>query len=424
MWVINTIKMQAISRILFAWELGANLGHLARDLPVAQQLRALGHDVLFAVKDVHVATQLLKPAGFRFVQAPRPSLPLRIASPPLNYSGILMGAGYFDSTLLSGLINAWMKIFDAYSPDIAVINHAPTALLAARIRDLPAIATCIGFELPPDTDVLPSIRPWEDIPKHRLRQADTLTLQQINGVLCLHGALPLRRVADLFAGVPAILTTLPELDHYGERTNANYVGPISALSNVAERSWPRGGDTRVFAYLRPSVPGLEPLLAALRETDTSVLCVAPGISHEVANRFASPSFEIVTQPIALGAVLKDADLAVVYGTGTMADALLAGVPLLMVPQVVEQALAARRIEALGAGILWAPPRTPESARSVLARALDSPALRHNAQQFAHRHREHTPDRAISDIADAILGTIARTIDRPHRIDETKISRLP
>ncbi len=243
-----------MGRILFAWELGANFGHLARDLPVAKRLRELGHDVLFAVKDVRVAMQALEPAGFHFVQAPCPNPPLRLATPPVNYSEILVGTGYCDPSLLGGLVQAWLRVFEFYGADIVVINHAPTALLAARVGGLAAIATCIGFELPPDTDVLPSIRPWESIPEPRLRQADAQALQQINAVLRQHGKAPLPRVADLFANVPAVLTTFPELDHYGARVGSRYTGPISALPNVAEREWPRGGNARIFAYLRPLCP--------------------------------------------------------------------------------------------------------------------------------------------------------------------------
>ncbi len=401
-----------MGRILFAWELGANFGHLARDLPVAKRLRELGHDVLFAVKDVRVAMQALEPAGFHFVQAPCPNPPLRLATPPVNYSEILVGTGYCDPSLLGGLVQAWLRVFEFYGADIVVINHAPTALLAARVGGLAAIATCIGFELPPDTDVLPSIRPWESIPEPRLRQADAQALQQINAVLRQHGKAPLPRVADLFANVPAVLTTFPELDHYGARVGSRYTGPISALPNVAEREWPRGGNARIFAYLRPSVPGFIPLLEALSETGASVLCVAPGIAQDVVTRFASPAFDIVTEPVALGTVLKQADLAIAYGTGTMSDALLAGVPLLMVPQVVEQAIAARRIEALGAGILWTPPRTQETARSVLALVSGSLSLRQTAQQFAQRHRSFSADRAIADVTDAILERVTDT--RQHR----------
>lgn len=39
-----------MSRILFAWELGENYGHLMRLAPVADKLRAAGHQLLFAVR--------------------------------------------------------------------------------------------------------------------------------------------------------------------------------------------------------------------------------------------------------------------------------------------------------------------------------------------------------------------------------------
>ncbi|WP_328518469.1 nucleotide disphospho-sugar-binding domain-containing protein [Ralstonia pseudosolanacearum] len=349
--------------------------------------------------------QVLEPAGFHFVQGPCPNPPLRLANPPVNYADILVDAGYRDTILLSGLVDAWLRIFEIYRPDVIVSNHAPTALLAARIRGVSAVTTCIGFELPPAADVLPSIRPWENIPEHRLRQADTLALQQINAVMFRYGQPPLQRVADLFANVPAVLTTFPQLDHYGVRDGARYVGPISALSNVADRAWPQAGGTRVFAYLRPSVPGFEAMLESLQESGASVLCVAPGVSRDMAARFASPSFHIVAQPVALDAVLKEAHLAVVYGTGTMADALLAGVPLLMVPQVVEQALAARRIEALGAGILWASPRTSQSARQVLKTALHCETMKQSARAFAQSHAGHSCHAALNTIISTILGAV-------------------
>jgi UDP:flavonoid glycosyltransferase YjiC (YdhE family) len=81
----------------------------------------------------------------------------------------------------------------------------------------------------------------------------------------------------------------------------------------------------------------------------------------------------------------------------MADALLAGVPLLMVPQVVEQALAARRIEDIGAGLLWRPPRTLESARKVLIDGL-SDSLKQRAEFFANRYQGRSKDEAPSTIA--------------------------
>ena len=54
-----------MSRIVIAWELGENLGHLWNLLPVAQRLRSLGHDVSFGIRDVAQAHRYLAPLGLR-----------------------------------------------------------------------------------------------------------------------------------------------------------------------------------------------------------------------------------------------------------------------------------------------------------------------------------------------------------------------
>lgn len=391
-----------MSRILFAWELGANFGHLARDLPVAARLRDLGHDVLFAVRDIRVAEQVLSPNGFRFLQAPGGPQDARRRPPSANYSEMLLGEGYADARWMQASINVWTALFSLQQTELVVFNHAPTALLAARVSDIPVVITGNGFEVPPCSDPLPTIRPWENLPAERLRQADTHLLSTINKILGHHGKPSLRRISDLFAGVPTLLTTFPELDHYGARNGVKYVGPLSALPSTTEQAWTSGGGSRVFAYLRPSAPGFEQILAALQEADASVICVAPGISHEMKARFASPSFTIATAPVPVTSVLQQADLAVVSGAGTMADALMAGVPLLMVPEVVEQALAAQRVELLGAGVLWRPPRTLESARAMLRTTLSNASLKFEAQRLAERHGEYAHEGAVQSVVDTIV----------------------
>ncbi|MGC5806412.1 glycosyltransferase [Ralstonia pseudosolanacearum] len=405
-YIIISKKFMLRKRILFAWELGANLGHLARDIPVAEQLRKLGHDVTFAARDLRVAQEVLAPRGFRFLQAPRPHTAGHRKQPPANYSGILLAGGYGDALNLVGSVGGWAALLDVTQTDVVVINHAPTAALAARALAIPAVITCIGFELPPNVEPLPSFRPWETRSIDELRQADATVLGNINIVLQNYSKAPLRRVADLFSELPAILTTFPELDHYGHRPCARYVGPLSGLSATTEANWPTDDAKRIFAYLRPTVPGFEHLLAALQESGACVLCIAPGISQEIAHRFASQKVKILARPVALGKALPDADLAVVYGTGTMADALLAGVPLLMVPQVIEQVLAARRIEELGAGLLWGAPRTAETAKMSLRAALGNDSLIANARAFAQKHRDFSPHQAIDEVVSVICEAAA------------------
>ena len=397
-----------MSRILFAWELGANLGHLARDLPVAEALQKQGHDVLFAAKDLRVAEQVLSPGGFRFVQAPVTAGTPQDGYAPANYSEMLIGAGYGDVLGTLARVKAWAALFDLHRTEVVVINHAPTALLAARAVGLPVVLTCIGFELPPAVSPLPSIRPWESIPIARLQQADSVVLHTFNSILQRFDQSPIGRVADLFADLPTVLTTFPELDHYGARSDVLYVGPVSTLSNTVECPWPTGATRRIFAYLRPSVPGFEGMLAALRDTAATVLCVSPGISADDIKRLSSPRLKILPH---------------------MADALLAGVPLLMVPQVIEQALAARRIEDLGAGIMWEPPRTVESARTVLTTALSTPSLKQQADLFAKRYQGTASEKATGTIARMVIdasllghrfwqpGQVSKTSVRSSRYDD-------
>ncbi|CBJ36919.1 putative glycosyltransferase [Ralstonia solanacearum CMR15] len=389
-------------RILFTWELGANLGHLTRDLPVAAALRAKGHEVAFCVRDVHVAQQVLAAEGFRFMQAPLAPLSASANQAQANYSEMLMAMGYSSSALLAGLVNGWLTVFGLFKPDVVVIDHAPTALLAARAAGIPAVLTCTGFELPPAADVLPSIFPWQPVPAERLIAADRAVMHLMNGILRQYGKPLLARVADLFAGEKRLMTTFSELDHYGARPNERYVGPVSAMPQAPRYAWPAGPGPRIFAYLRPSIPGLEHLLAALKERTANVLCVIPGIAAAMADTFRSATFTILAHPVALDAILPEADLVVASGAGTVADTLLAGVPLLMAPQFVEQALLARRVEAAGAGIHWAPPRTAESARAIVDAALSDGSLRAHAQNFAQKYRGYSMDSAVEQIAEAIL----------------------
>jgi multidrug efflux pump subunit AcrA (membrane-fusion protein) len=60
-----------VSRILLTWEMGSNLGHLSRLLPLARELKARGHRVLVAARDVALAASVLGPAGIRSGEAAR-----------------------------------------------------------------------------------------------------------------------------------------------------------------------------------------------------------------------------------------------------------------------------------------------------------------------------------------------------------------
>ncbi|MDC6177177.1 hypothetical protein [Ralstonia solanacearum] len=74
--------------------------------------------------------------------------------------------------------------------------------------------------------------------------------------------------------------------------------------------------------------------------------------------------------------------------------------------LIEQALLARRIEASGAGIHWAPQRTAESARAIVDTALSNASLKTNARGFALKYQGHSMNSAVAEIAEAILARAA------------------
>ncbi len=144
-----------MSRILFTWELGLNLGHLARLLPVAQRLKADGHALLVATRDIKAAATVLAPAGIPFVQAPYLSQGIALKDRASGYADILLSQGWSDRLVLHGLTHAWLNLFRLFIPERLILDYSPTVSLAARIARLPTVLVGNGFELPPATDPLP-----------------------------------------------------------------------------------------------------------------------------------------------------------------------------------------------------------------------------------------------------------------------------
>src|SRR5712664_2094429 len=122
-----------MSRILFAWELGANLGHITPLLVLARALRERGHEVVFVLKDLRGCAELLQQHGFSFLQAP--IVAARAAGlprEPASYPEILLIHGFGDPAGLIAAARAWRSLFGLVKPDLVVFDHSPVALFAAR----------------------------------------------------------------------------------------------------------------------------------------------------------------------------------------------------------------------------------------------------------------------------------------------------
>ena len=391
-------------RILIAWELGGNFGHLARCLPIAEGLRRRGHEVVFAVRDTRAAAALPAPAGMTLVQAPLLGAKARLARPPASYAEILLGEGYADAPGLHGAVDAWRGLLRLARAEALLADHAPTALLAAHIGGVPHLAIGNGFAVPPEVSPPPSIRPWEAVPRTRLLQAGRAVDAAIAAVAARFGHAGTVGLGDLF-GTRDLLDTFVELDPFPARRGGDYIGPIFSLAGSRTVPWQAREGRKVLAYLRPDVPGFAALMAALGGLDAETLCVAPGLGPAQARRLAGPRLRIATAPLALAPLLPEADLVVSYGgNGMTAQALLAGKPLLLAPRLVEQHLGAGAVAGLGAGILMGADRSREAFGRALAALLGDPRPAACARGFADKYAGFTPDRAVARAIAAIEST--------------------
>lgn len=392
-------------RIALAWELGANYGHLMRGRVLAESLRAQGHEVSFLVRDVRTADQLLTPAGFAFDACPiAPTTRQRLDGTPLNYSDLLARQGYADVAVVGPLVRSWLALLQTVDPQMLIVDHAPLALLSSRILSIPAVLIGSPFSIPRADDPMPALNPHRAVAREDLVRADQRLLRAINDVLAALGCNALESVAGLFAERTPHLASFAELDCYGPRPGALYFGPITSRDSLPAVHWtPDSGRKRVVAYLRPSVAGLEPLLQALRHAPIQLICVVPGARDSMLDRWRREGIEVRGAPIDLSALLPDADLAINYGAlNSTAQALLEGVPLMLVPHELEQRLNAIRAAELGAAVIVDEQRTQARFADALDRLLHDPAYGSAARAFAAAHAGYEQQTLVDQLAERIV----------------------
>lgn len=384
-----------MARVLFAWELGGDFGHLSRLLPVALALRARGHEPVFAVRDLMGAEALLTPHGIAAFQAPLWLGRLTNLPPPIHYAELLMRFGYLQPAALTGICRAWRNLVQLLQPALVVLDHAPTALLATRGTGLPRLNLGDGFCIPPPTRPIPPFLWWQPENMARVQDSEQHALNTANRVLQALGAPPMTALSELADCDAQLLCTFAELDHYPDRDASRFAGPIFSLGQGVDMAWPAGDGPRVFAYLKPAYGALDQVLAALQASPARVLAYVPGAARQTLQRFGSDRLQFSAAPLDMAAMRAQCDLAVGHGgAGTTAAMLLAGKPLLLFPMQMEQTMAARRVVALRAGVALHADAAAQLPH-LLQQVLSDTTLAQGARAFAARHAGY-------DQADTVL----------------------
>jgi len=374
-----------MAKALLAWELGGNYGHLVALRALARELKRQGHACTFAVRGLGSAQAFLDPQLGPLVQAPVRLTPgsNRVRT-QLSYASLLHNIGFNDPVELAGRIQAWRTLYRALGTEFVFADHSPVALVAARTLGIPAACLGNGFTVPPRQSPFPSFRPV-GAPQQVLLKNEATVLKELNHALALLKLKPFALLQDIFRGAtPALLTYAP-LDHY-EVSRAEKFRGLPDYSYGALPRWPEGKGPKIFAYLRPSA-ALPTLLRALKRCKARVLVRLADDPAGVPADAVRPGLSVVTGPVNFRAAAEGCDAYVNYGAhSTVAEFLLAGKPGILVPDLHERVMTARRAAGMGAALSVRATGVAPIRRAV-EQALDDPAPRKAAQAFAVRHEQ-------------------------------------
>lgn len=384
--------------LLYAWELGANFGHIGAFLPLARALREAGFPLHWVVAQTGPAARLLADEGFAWLQAPV-APERRYPGPPLSYADILRRFAYADPRDLLGLVEGWRQLILLTGATLVLADHGPTAVLAARSLGVPVMLFSNGFTVPPRRAPLPNMRPWLPLEEAQLGAIDAHVLDSVNRVLAHYGAPGLTRLCDLFDVAEEALLTYPELDHYADRGPASYWGSLPQADAAFPPPWPEGTGPRLFAYLRQETPNWQGVLAALAANSAlRAVVYFPDLAAADRQRFSRPGLVFVDQPVDIGRAAREADGAITYASlATTTAFLLAGKPLLLMPAHLEQFLLARRVAEMGAGLFVNPDQPAGDLSPALASLLGNPLLAENARAFARKYAAFGQERVVANL---------------------------
>ena len=392
--------------MMFAWELGGGLGHLARYAPWAAALAARGATLFNVLRDLPSAARGFDRLPGTMLQAPvLLHGPLNRRVEPACYAEILLHAGYGNAETLGALVQAWRSTIDLVGPAIMIADYAPTAMLAARMAGIPVVHVGDGFTIPPAGGLGIAFGVSEDGQASRAARAQEQVADAVNHVLQEMGAPTIVGISGLQAADMTILATYVELDHYRGKRDAtlSYEGHFDRVGGDSFH-WRGSGGPRILAYLKPDAGQFGPMLESLVRLPVQTNLYAGGLTAD-ARVPAGADLTWSARPLPMQAALADADLVICHGGhGTVCAALLAGKPLLVLPMNEEQLLTAQNVARLGAGEFVHPAMGMKDVRRALNRCLDSPALASAAAGFAARHspwRERSTAR-LAEQADRMI----------------------
>ncbi len=388
-----------MARIAFAWEMGANYGHLSGFAPVAKELLERGHEIVAVLQNPHDARHFFDPR-IAILQAPVVRKPPAKDRPQqVTFADLIKPLGYDDPVELATLIRVWRSTLELVRPALVLYDAAPSAQLASRGLGFGKVTMGSAFAIPPRTVPLPLLFKHLNVPFPELEKREGAVLKVVNAALGELGLGHVEALRDILEADLDLLRGYKELDHYGSRTSGEWFGAGYSLDSGVEVDWPPGDGAKIFMYLRPPVRS-EALLKQLAPLGYRIIAVMPRLVGQGFVGNLPSNIRLSKDPARLRSIVQTADLAVCHSAvGTGAAFLQAGVPILNIPTQSEQAMIAARVEEQGFGLSVRDTATTDY-REPVKRLLTDPSFRERVRAFANRYRE-TPEARTTAVCDRI-----------------------
>lgn len=423
-----------MKRYLFTTLPSNDLGLLAQSLPIARELKLMGHQVAFCSPGM-APRKLISDSGFDniipgwapySIQTGETRLShyfrLLCSRHPLRDIGILMrlvdhvknrssaevwNADHFmymmglgDTDYLRTSVNALRGVIDRYNPDAIVDFWNPCTCIAARACRKPLV-TVIQADLHPQGR---GFIWWKKPPKGL-----PTVLPTINSLLAEYSLRAIDTAGELHVGDMTLVIGIPEMGTLPDTADVTYIGPILwQKQNARLPDWIEGlsGDQPViwlYAGNPKYIPGSESpydsiviIQACIEALQNLPVQVVLSTGHQSLPDSLLPlpvNFRHTSFVPGLSMASRS-DLMIHHGGyGSCQTGLYTGTPSVIIPTFSERESNARRMAATGAGDFILPDSDAsgrnkridvEKLRSMVIKVLSDPSYKENAMRMKKR----------------------------------------
>ena len=418
-----------------------DLGLLTRSLPIAAELAARGHKVIFCSPG-HAPSVLIAGAGFDNLMPKHPlfyllatdlsvrgllqavkagsedlgllpffgqlarAIPTKlvpVTSEVWNMDQLAAQGGMASANSILAGAEAMIGLIGDSGADAVVDFCNPFACIAARATQTPLIQV---FQ----ADMHPASKGfiwWRDPPANL-----PTAVPAMNKVLAGYGLPSIHKVDELLVGDLTLLVGLPETDPLPETADVTYVGPVlwqkpgsrlpdwvDDLSEDQPVIWAYSGNPRYASVISSPVDSavvLEACIAALGDRDAQVVLTTghhplPKDLLPLPDNFHYESF------VPGLAMAERSDLLIHHGGyGSCQTGLYTGTPAVIIPTYSERESNARRVAGVGAGELVLPAGSGwgkkhvdvDELRAKIETVLSDPSYTANARRMGERLRAY------------------------------------